>query len=38
MTSPAADSAYGRMAVIRGPFGETFALMSTEEEPTPPLA
>lgn len=38
VTSPAADSAYGRMAVIRGPFGETFAVMSTEEESTPPLA
>jgi len=37
VTSPAADSAYGRMAVIRGPFGESFAVMSTEEEPTPPL-
>ncbi|MFI2754048.1 VOC family protein [Cellulomonas sp. P22] len=37
LLSPAADSAYGRMAVIQGPFGETFAVMSTEEESTPPL-
>jgi predicted enzyme related to lactoylglutathione lyase len=36
VVSEPADSPYGRVAVIRGPFGETFALMSTTEPSSPP--
>lgn len=34
--SAPADSPYGRIAVVRGPFGETFSIMSTTEVPSPP--
>jgi hypothetical protein len=36
LVSEPADSPYGRIAVIRGPFGETFAIMSTTEPSSPP--
>jgi len=36
IVSPPKDSVYGRLAEIRGPFGEHFTLMSTTEPATPP--
>jgi len=36
VVSAPADSPYGRVAVLRGPSGETFALMSTTEPSSPP--
>jgi predicted enzyme related to lactoylglutathione lyase len=35
VVSPPADSPYGRLAVLRGPSGETFALMSTTDPSSP---
>ena len=36
VVSPPADSPYGRLAFLRGPSGEAFALMSTTEPSSPP--
>ena len=30
------DTTFGRLAVLRGPFGEHFSVMSTTEPSTPP--
>ena len=35
VVSPPADSPYGRLSVLRGPSGETFALMSTTDPSSP---
>lgn len=35
VVSPPADSPYGRLAVLRGPSGETFTLMSTTDPSSP---
>jgi predicted enzyme related to lactoylglutathione lyase len=36
VASAPADSPYGRIAVLRGPAGETFAVMSTTDPSSPP--